>query len=48
MKLEIEGKLQITGYYKGFEPDGCSFYLAKYGPADPSSKVCTVEIKIRF
>lgn len=31
-ELEIEGKLQITEFDKGYNPDGCAFYLAKYGP----------------
>ena len=29
-ELEIEGIATIVDFYKGFDPDGCAFYLARY------------------
>jgi len=31
-ELQIEQKMTLTSFYKGYEPDACAFYLARYAP----------------
>jgi len=33
--LEIESIATLVDYYKGYRPDGCPFYLARYARVNP-------------
>ena len=34
-ELEIEMKIELTSFKTCYEPDGCAFYLARYGLVKP-------------
>ena len=34
-ELEIMNKVQLINFKTGYEPDGCAFYLSRYGIIKP-------------